>query len=315
MKTRFLLIGASIVIGLLGAGAGLRLAALMGSGEARPAAADQTHSSVNPTSMPKTIRPEADVAAHARARRTLLNLPLQFIPSTGQTDPNVDFTVRSLGGALFFTPDEVVFTLPGGEDERGRAVNPVVRLRLLGANPNPVLEGQAQMAGVANFFLGNDPAKWRSNVPTYGAVAYREVYPGIDLVFRGTDEQLKTEFNLAPGADPTLIQMAYSGVTNMHIRDDGALVLETPGGELIDEAPVAYQDIDGQRVPVAAHFRLLEDPAREASGATSDLQPPSIGFTLVTQETSTSLEEPLQLTFHHGMRFQASLVVVPATPL
>jgi len=264
MKTRLSLIGVSMVIGLLGAGAGLRLAARIGGLPIHSALDIADQSGITAPAAPL----KADSEMHARAQPALLSLPLQFVANAGQTDPRVDFTAHALGGTLFFSPDEVVFSLPGADDER--AARSVVRLRLVGADPDPALEGREPLAGVANYFLGNDPAQWRSNMPTYGAVVYRAVYSGIDLVYRGTAGHLKSEFIVSPGADPSLIQMAYSGVTEIRLRDDGALVLQTAGGELIDEAPVAYQEIDGSRVPVAMRFQLQ----------TSNFQPPIVGFTL-----------------------------------
>ena len=133
----------------------------------------------------------------------------------------------------------------------------VVRLRFAGANPSPVLEGLHQQPGVANFFIGNDPIEWRTSVPTYGAVAYRGLYPGIDLVYLGKEGHLESEFVLAPGADPGMIQLAYSGLKGVSLREDGALVLQTEFGELVEAAPILYQEIGKQRVEVEGSYQLL----------------------------------------------------------
>ncbi len=94
-------------------------------------------------------------------------------------------------------------------------------------------------------------------MPTYGAVAYRELYPGIDLVYRGTEGRLKSEFIVAPGSDPASIRLSYSGVEAMSIRGDGALVLQTDMGELVETAPFIYQRIDGQSREVSGSYQLL----------------------------------------------------------
>jgi len=224
--------------------------------------------------MPATA--EDDDASHA-TRQALLALPLRFVPNAGQTDPSVRFTVQGAGHTFFFTPQEIVFTavashprpdqgLPyrppdpqrdtGDEADLERPFD-LVRLRFLGANPNPHLEGVEPLAGVVNYFLGNDPARWRSNVPTYAALSYQGLYPGVDLVYRGTEGSLKSEFHLAPGADPGAILMGYTGLHSLRLRADGALILETPLGELIEEAPLIYQQVDGQRREVQGRYTIL----------------------------------------------------------
>ena len=94
-------------------------------------------------------------------------------------------------------------------------------------------------------------------MPTFNGVVYQNVNQGIDRVFKGTEGQLKSEFLVAPFADSSQIRMNYSGVKDIRLCDDGALILETPLGELIDNAPIVYQDINGQRVNVPAAYNLL----------------------------------------------------------
>lgn len=222
----------------------------------------------------------ADVEqTNATLPQTLLaHLPLRFVPNYGQIDPDVSFQVQSLGGNLFFTPREVIFTLPvPGEIREGREENArntpnaldhttpsptrklsVVRLTFDRINPNPTLKGLTALPGRASFFLGNDPKQWRSNLPTYEAIAYRELYPGIDLVYRGTDGHLKSEFIVAPGADPELISMRYSGVDRIWLRADRVLILQTPAGELVEGPLYIYQDIDGVRYEIEGEY-VIQD--------------------------------------------------------
>jgi len=211
-------------------------------GVALPAEASQGFAVAEPT------QPELRVAATPGAGLYLGDLPLRFIPNAGQTDAVVRYTVKGAGHTLFFTPKEVVFAAVGERESGSR--RSVVRLRFSGANPAPIVEGLAPMEGVVNYFLGNDPAAWRANVPTYKALAYRGLYPGIDLVYRGTEGYLKSEFLVAPGADPGAIEMAYSGVKALRLREDGASVLETALGELTETAPLIYQEVGGVRQSV-----------------------------------------------------------------
>jgi uncharacterized repeat protein (TIGR01451 family) len=196
------------------------------------------------TALPAT-QSETGPATPMRLRPEALNLPLRFIANAGQTDPAVCFTVKGAGHTLFFTSEEVV--LSAVQEGEGGPVRSVVRLRFPGANPSPVIEGLAPMPGVVNYFLGNDPAQWQANVPTHGAVTYRDLYPGIDLVYRGSEGILKSEFHVAPEGDPAAIMMAYSGLEGMYLREDGALVLQTALGQLVEESPLIYQEVGGIR--------------------------------------------------------------------
>ncbi|MEG4091355.1 DUF7948 domain-containing protein, partial [Microcoleus sp. Pol12B4] len=186
-------------------------------------------------------------------------IPLSFIANAGQTDPNVKFQVKGAGHSIFFTPNEISFVAFQQPNEPGnQATNSaIVRSSLANSNPNPTISGLEQLPGVANFILGEDSSQWHTDVPTFNGVVYQNVYQGIDRVFKGTEGQLKSEFLVAPFADPSQIKMNYSGVNDIRLRDDGALILETPLGELIDNAPIVYQDINDQRVNVPAAYNLL----------------------------------------------------------
>ncbi len=219
-------------------------------------------------------------AMYRQVNQSLRHLPLRFIPNAGQTAPVVQFTVKGAGHTIFFTPEGIIFS--AASEVEGESVPSVVRLQFIGANPQPTFEGLEPMPGRANFFIGSDPARWRTDVPTYGAVAYRDLYPGIDLVYRGTQGNLKSEYHLAPGADPALIEMAYAGLERIRVRDDGSLVLETPLGELIETAPLIYQEVDGVRRTISGGYRLL--PPDRGEGETH-----RVGFQVDSYDSSRDL--------------------------
>ncbi len=129
-------------------------------------------------------------------------------------------------------------------------------MSLIGANESPALSGEAQMTGKANYFTGNDPKKWRTNVPLYKKVRYKSVYPGIDLIYYGNQKKLEFDFALSPGADPNRIRLKFDGATKIAINDKGDLVLTTPGGEVVQRAPVIYQTVDGTKKSVSGKFLL-----------------------------------------------------------
>ena len=121
-----------------------------------------------------------------------------------------------------------------------RAAIDVLRLRLVQANRTPHLTGVAPLYGKSHYFLGNDPAHWHRNVPTYARVQYHDVYPGVDLVYYGHQQQLEYDLIVAPGADPSHIRLAFDGVESLHINAQGELVLGTKGGQLVQRKPVVY---------------------------------------------------------------------------
>src|SRR5437660_4474733 len=123
----------------------------------------------------------------------------------------------------------------------------VLRMRLVGANRAAEVKGLDELPGKSNYFIGADPKKWRTNVPTYARVKYEGVYPGVDLVYYGNHKRLEYDFVVAPGADFTAINLALEGVRKMRVDAHGDLVLRTLGGELCWQKPIIYQEIDGLR--------------------------------------------------------------------
>jgi hypothetical protein len=202
------------------------------------------------------IQGDGGQANQTKIQADIAELPLSFIANAGQADANVRFMVKAGKQTIFFTSQEIVFAASEqaeGEDTRSS----VVRLRFAGANEEVKVEGEKPLPGVANFFLGNDPEKWRTDVPTYAAITYQNLYPGIGLIYSGKQGRLKSEFIVAAGADPTVITMDYGGASDMYVREDGALVLETPIGKLVEAPPVIYQMIDEERVTVEGGYHLL----------------------------------------------------------
>src|SRR5262249_55182354 len=150
-------------------------------------------------------------------REAYVQLPLQFEANLGQDDPSVKFLSRGPGYGLFLTSTEVVLVLskrPQQQQSKKTVIDPqasVVRMQLLGANPDSELTGIDELPGKTNYLIGNDPALWRTNVPTYGKVRYREVYSGIDSIYYGNGRQLEYDFVVAPGADPNTIRLGFDG--------------------------------------------------------------------------------------------------------
>ncbi|MBM3496391.1 MAG: hypothetical protein FJX72_19030, partial [Armatimonadetes bacterium] len=114
--------------------------------------------------------------------------------------------------------------------------------------------GGTALPGKANYLRGPDPAAWVTDVPTFGKVTYRSVYPGIDLVYYGNRRQVQYDFVVAANADPTRIGVAFGGVSRVCLAPNGDLLLTTPAGQVRQAKPYAYQIVNGKQSPVSARF-------------------------------------------------------------
>src|ERR1700687_6176278 len=171
------------------------------------------------------------------AKGALLGVPLSFEANQGQSDSRVKFLSRGDGYSLFLTSYEAVFMLRTPADVK--APPSVFRVELQGANRGAQVTGVDKLAGVANYYAGKDPKKWRSGITTYGKGKYHGIYPGIDAVFYGNQRQLEYDFVVAPGADPRQISLGLAGA-RPRLDDDGNVVLKLADGGLGLWEPEAY---------------------------------------------------------------------------
>ena len=175
-------------------------------------------------------------------------VPLFFVANHGQSPSPVQFTARGSGVEAWFAPGGVVLRVAGAS----------VRIEAAGANPFARIEGSGPMPGKANFLIGSEDA-WRLDVPLYGSIVYRALYPGIDMTYGSEGRSLKSEFVVAPGANPANIRIRYLGVGQLRLDDSGALLIPVAGHELREEAPVIYQNRDGARLEVGGRFAVAAD--------------------------------------------------------
>jgi hypothetical protein len=185
----------------------------------------------------------------------LTKLPIYFAPNAGQLDERVKYSASGAGYNFYLTEDGVTYSFTTGAGDEA-AEGYALKLSFAGANPGALIEGRKEQAGKVNYLLGNDQNEWQTNVPTFGQVAYKELYPGVDLTYQGAGGKLKYEFIVAPGADANQIQMAYSGADSLKVDKAGNLVIATPWGTLKDEKPFVYQTIGGKKTEVPAAFAV-----------------------------------------------------------
>ena len=190
-------------------------------------------------------------------------IPLSFEVNQGQTAAQVDFLSRGSGYTLFLTASETVLSLqkpaPAASDTAGASESVVLDSSFVGANPQPKVVGLDRLAGTSNDFIGSDPSQWHTHIANYGQVEYQDLYPGVDLVFHGNQQQLEYDYVVAPGTDPGVIKLAIDGAESMAIDGQGNLVLHTSAGDVTEDAPVVYQESGGVRQPVSGQFVLEGD--------------------------------------------------------
>src|SRR5438093_3134001 len=214
--------------------------------------------------------PAEQYASHRQAASEAYGkVPLYFEANQGQTDPQVRFLARGGGQTLFLTSTEAVLVLTKADPQAlGSQRTPtspvaaragtqtVLRMTFAGASSQPHIAGEKELAGKVNYFLGNDPAKWRTNVPTYAAVRYEGLYPGVDLVYYGNNHQLEYDLVVAPGADPSQIALSFEGADRLELDANGDLVLHTATGAIRQHKPVIYQDVGGHQVAIPGGYVL-----------------------------------------------------------
>ena len=195
---------------------------------------------------------ESTDSARTRADEAYGKLPLSFEANQGQAHEEVKFLSRGQGYGLFLTSSEAVLAL--SKSSKKNVSQAVVRMQLLGANSAPRVQGGDELSGKSNYFIGNDPAKWHTEVANYSSVRYSDVYPGVDLVYYGNQRQLEYDFIVAPGVDPRNIALGFHGVDKLEVDGEGNLLLGTAGGEIRQHKPVVYQEVDGVRREVAGNY-------------------------------------------------------------
>ena len=200
-------------------------------------------------------------------------LPMGFEENRGQAPRDVRFVSHGSGYGVAFAPQEADITLlrrkamnasPLHRPTYLRALRAAVKaqrttaihLQLEGANPSAEIAGADKLPGKSNYFVGNDPNNWVTDVPAYSRVKYSAIYPGIDLVFYGNQRHLEYDFVVAPGADPKAIRLKVGGARKLAINSRGDLILSVPDGEVEFLKPVIYQMAGTERREIAGNYIL-----------------------------------------------------------
>lgn len=195
----------------------------------------------------------AQAATAVRSRE--VRLPLEFEANQGQFATQVLFLARTPSHFVYLTRDGMTLGLSSSA-QRGAAL----RMRLVDANRSVTVAPENRLAGISNYFIGNDRSRWHRGVPHYGRIRYGEVWLGIDLVFHGRDQSLEYDFTVAPGADPSTIRLSYANAGKLSIEENGDLTIETASGKVTERLPEIYQESsNGTRRAVRGKFRITQN--------------------------------------------------------
>ena len=220
----------------------------------------------NPTTPNNLQRQTQTKAAIAHA-------PLSFETNRGQTDPSVRYLSHGPGYTLFLTSNEAVFAFQNFELVHHSSNKPklpkisppfrkvgkteVIRVGFEGASSGtPKIEPAEELPGRTNYFIGNKPANWHTDIPAYRRATYTDLYPGVDLVYYGNQGQLEFDFKVKPGADPRLVQMRFDGAEHLEIGSQGELRIKGLTKEVLVKPPSIYQMIGGKKKQVSGRFEL-----------------------------------------------------------
>jgi len=192
-------------------------------------------------------------------------LPLTFEANRGQATSQVDFLSRNSGYTALLSSGNLTLSLRAdgvqGADigaAKRQVQRQAVQVKLLGAAKNALAVGEDVQPGKVNYFFGNNPANWRTNVPTYGAVRYKNVYPGIDLLYYGNKGRMEFDFELQSGADPGKIQFEIRGADSIDLDSTGALLLKLGTRLLQIRNPSIYQQVNGGRIAIGGSYVLTD---------------------------------------------------------
>ncbi|MGA8037869.1 MAG: SBBP repeat-containing protein [Candidatus Acidiferrales bacterium] len=235
------------------------MAAAFGQGQSRGQAA------VQPAWSGSSSAPSTKAAIAAEYGK----LPLMFEANHGQASDQVRYLSHSAGQLLLLEKDGAVLSLTAGHLAAGRSgpagakqnvsAHDDLKIRFVGASPSTETVPLDEQPGKSNYLLGNDPAKWRTNVENYSRVRYNALYPGVDLIFYGNPSRLEHDFIVEPGADYRRIALELSGSRKIRLAPDGSVTVTLANGVVQFSAPKIYQMRDGKKVEVKGGYTLTKD--------------------------------------------------------
>lgn len=231
-------------------------------------------------------QPKATTAA---AKAAFAHFLMSFELNKGQIDASARYLTLQHGYAFSFTPDAAVMVLKNpnhpANGPPGDAASPApqrlgghllkkpelnstpapsgpayatVRMRFVGGNSSPRIEGVGELKAKSNYLIGNDRNQWVRDVPHYARVIYHDVYPGVDQEFYFNGNALEYNLIVQPGVDPSRIAIAFDGA-RPNVTSAGDIELKTALGSVVHRRPASYQQVGGQRTTVESGYVVHSD--------------------------------------------------------
>jgi hypothetical protein len=203
-----------------------------------------------------------------RVRKGLSRVRVPFIANAGQIDSTVAYYAPTFAGTVYVTQKgQIVYSLPGGEDSESDVRPDIKNTRSSGKRSGWSLtetavggrarpKGEDRASTGVSYFVGNDPTRWRSGLPTFEGISLGEVWPGISLELQAHGKNVEKVFTVEPGGDPSRIRMSVAGARRLRVNETGGLVVGTGFGEVTFTPPAAFQDREGVRHPVKATYEV-----------------------------------------------------------
>ena len=180
-----------------------------------------------------------------------------FIPNQGQFNQEINFSTQFKNSIYYFSPSQIACSLLYEESENKNEVSGITLvLQFINSDPECRLFGAAPLQGKLNYFKGSNSSNWQSNISTYGKLSYMGVWEGINLDVQHDENSIKLNWIIDAGANPNHIRLRYDGANSLSIDEKGRLVINHAMGTSYDNAPIAYQIIDGEKVYIPCMFNL-----------------------------------------------------------
>ncbi|MBM3175863.1 MAG: hypothetical protein FJZ93_09130, partial [Chloroflexi bacterium] len=242
------------------------------------------------TNQPVVPTPTEVNSTESQALQIYRDLPLLFIANKGQMDSHAEFYVKSSNHTLYLTRDSIIFDLfrpsqsrehnsgfplVSGEIPPSTSEHLQFSLNFIGANNDMRVKGNDPAKAIVNHFVGDDPDRWRTNIPTYREILYEGIYPNIDLRLYGKQGSINYDFIVHPGGNVADIKLAYAGVSNTRLHEAG-MTAETLFGDIEQSQPFIYQQTGDAQVEVAGSFGLLDANTYGFQVATYDVSLPLV---------------------------------------
>lgn len=182
---------------------------------------------------------------------TIAGLPLRFEANAGQWDESIRYVARTGPSAVYLTDEGATWMFRSPS-----SASTILEMKVAGGRlVTPTASDE--LVTKSNYFVGNDPSRWRTDVRNFGRATYRNVRDGVDLVFHGDGSQLEYDFIVAPGTSPNDVAMEIEGAEGLSLAPSGSLIIHTVAGDLEEPPPHIYQVLaDGGREVVSGTYRL-----------------------------------------------------------